>query len=857
MVDVFGRLRFGVGVRQAVSGGMAAAVAVPVILVLATSDGLPTSRVSMSGGGAWLASPSQGLVTLIDGPSDQVVGAVRAPGVRPGDAVSVVQQGASAYVVAAGRGTVSRVDGGTYEVSAPVQFGDGGSGATLQVYPGKLSSYVVDGQRRVASVIDPVTLKVRNRLALTAQPGPGQSVVDGTGRLWVVGDDGLAWFDQAGQHVQPDLGGAQARLVLVGDRPVLVDLAHSRVGQLSDTGTVSAWSCLQLPAGTGTPMLLGSTRLGRVLAAIPATGTLVASGNGNDDCGLTVNIGKPGNSLGPLVESGGYVFVPNRSLGRTTVVDLTSRRVVAELDVVKPGAQLELLAKDGLVFYNDLGGDRAGVIRFDGGQWRAGKALQKYNPARNGDAILIPSGKSADKNPKPNQPKPDKPNQQNPNSPDPQRPTNPSDPAQSGDGELNPTNPGNRDPSNPDPSNPDPADPDPADPDPGGGTTTPPPPPPPDPPVITSLTWNPDTVVREVAATFSATVDNDTNATWAWSIIDPATGAALQQASTPESATFILPSGSPTDLQIKLEVQNSAGPATPVVRGFTTTSSLTPQIDSLTASPSPAGVGQAVSFHAVESIAGSKGVWAWKVTGPTGTSTPPQTSPGDDLTQTFTAVGTYTVTLTVSYDGASDTKSVPVSVTDNARLDAVTASPLNLRGGGSVTVQVQLSGSFSTQTVNITTASWLSASAPSIQIAPNGIGSVTVRAVAAPPNDGTNNGVLTFALGNGQGVSYDAIASLAPQNPTASCLRTRKNAIFVAVLNASVTDGNPAGVTAVAQVGTATIPLPSSGTGGGQAFFSTDRPTTLLQVVDSWTVTFTDSDGLTTSVTVPRGSCWP
>ncbi|MEN3358581.1 MAG: hypothetical protein V7637_2563 [Mycobacteriales bacterium] len=867
---------------------MAAALAIPVIVVLTTSSGLPASRVSMSGGGAWLASPTQGAVTLIDGPSDQVVSAVRAPGALSGDALSVVQQGAAAYMVDGNQGTVSRVDGGTYEVSAPVKFSDGGAGAALQVYPGKSNSYVVDGQRRVASVVDPDTLKVRSRLALTAQPGPGQSVVDGAGRLWVVGDEGLAWFDRAGQHVRPDLGGAKARLVLVNDKAVLVDLARARVGELSDGGTVSSWSCLQLPAGTGDPQLLGSTGLGRVLAAVPATGTLVASGNGNDDCGLTVDIGKPGDTFGQLVETGGYVFVPNRSRGRTTVVELASRRVVADLDVVKPGAKLELIAKDGLVFYNDLGGDRAGVIHFDGGQWRTGKALLKYNRGRSGDAVLIPSAASGGRDKKPNQAKPDKPgqqkpDQQKPDQPDPGRSTPPDQP---GDGELNPpppnnpggaSDPGNPDPGNPDPGNPDPGNPDPGNPDPGNpdpgnpgdpgnptdpatGTTTPPPPPPAA-PVIQSLTWNPDVVVRETAATFTATVDNADGATWTWSIIDPATGAALQQQPTPVSATFNLPAGSPTDLQIKLEVVSSAGAATPVVRGFQTTSSHKPQIDSLTATPNPAGVGQSVTFHAVESAAADRARWAWTVNGPGGATGSPQMDPGVDLVKSFDQAGSYTVTLTVTYDGASDTRTVPFTVADNATLAGVTASPVDIPSGGSANVTVQLSGSFTAQTVTVTTASWLSASAGSITIPANGTGSVTVRNVGTAPVDGRNTGVLTFRLGNGNSVSYDATVNLAPRNAQGSCIRTLKGPqnIFVTVFSGSVADGNPAGVTATVQVGGgALITMQQIDASNGVASFTADRPVGLLDKnVDSFTVVFTDSGHLTTAVTVARGVCWP
>jgi hypothetical protein len=385
------------GLSRAISGGVAAVVVVPLALVLTHANGLRATRADLSGGGAWLASPARGAVTLIDGASEEVVSAVLAPGVRSGDDLSVVQAGASAYLVSSTAGTVSRLDGATDDTSAPVKFGAGGPDGSLQVFAGRSATYVVDGQRRTAYVVDPRTLAVRQRLALAGQPGAGQSIVDDAGRLWVVDSNGLAWFDGNGKHERSTLNGAGMRLVLVSGEPVLVDPAQGRVGTLSGDGTVRHWSCLDLQADDRVE-LLGSSALGRVFAAIPATGTLVASGNGGDDCGESVDVGRPGDDFGELAQSGGFLFVPDRTSGRIAVVDFTSRQVVANLNITKAGSRLELVAKDGLVFYNDLGGDVAGVIRFEGGVWRAGKVLRKYAPGREGAKILT-SGAAHPKQP--------------------------------------------------------------------------------------------------------------------------------------------------------------------------------------------------------------------------------------------------------------------------------------------------------------------------------------------------------------------------------------------------------------------------------------------------------------------------
>src|SRR6266487_2915991 len=229
--------------RRSTAAGGLAALLLASLVAAAFGHGYPASRVSLAGGGAWLASASQGVVTLIDGASEQVVGSVAAPGAARGDALSVVQSGASAYVVDGTQGTVSRVDGATYEASAPVRFG--APNEAPQVYAGSGALYIVDGGRRVASVTDPLSLRVRQRLSLAAQPGPGQSVVDGKGRLWVVdaGSGVLTRFDGHGKLSRRDVADQASQLVLVRGEPVLVDVNRGRLGRVAADGTVDSWSC--------------------------------------------------------------------------------------------------------------------------------------------------------------------------------------------------------------------------------------------------------------------------------------------------------------------------------------------------------------------------------------------------------------------------------------------------------------------------------------------------------------------------------------------------------------------------------------------------------------------------------------
>jgi DNA-binding beta-propeller fold protein YncE len=465
--------------RSTAAGGLAALLL--SLVAAAFGHGYPASRVSLSGGGAWLASASEGIVTLIDGASDQVVGSIRAPGAGRGDALSVVQSGQSAYVVNRSAGTVSQVDGATYEPSAPVRFGAGGN--SPDVYPGGGALYVVDGGRRLASVTDPRSLEVRQRLSLAAQPGPGQSVVDEHGRLWIVdgAGGGLTRVGGGDKQVRLGVGDRSSQLVLVRGEPVLIDLSHRRLGSLTATGTVRSWSCLEVRPDEPV-CLLGSATSARVFAAVPATGTLVVSSLQGGDCSTTVVVGERGDDFGPLAEAAGFVFVPNRSTGHIAVVDATAGRVAADLAVVKRDSRLELIAKDGFVFYNDVDGDQAGVIRFEGGEWRAGRGLKKYGAADGGKGLLTPAGGAQENAPPP----PDTPGQ-NTGKPE-DRGTPPQDNRQ-------------QPPPGPKP-----------------GTGTPTGPPPVVAPVIRDITWSPGTPVRGLPATFTGQVANADGASWRWTL---------------------------------------------------------------------------------------------------------------------------------------------------------------------------------------------------------------------------------------------------------------------------------------------------------------------------------------------------
>jgi len=154
--------------RRLVGGLVAAALVVPAAVAAVWGKGYEDTRVSLSSGTAWLTSPGQSLVTLVDGPSELVLGSVR----TEGRVDRVVPVGSSALLIDDATGTVTRVDGGTYDLAGPYQFGSG----PVSVASGGDAVYVVNGSGD-AAVLDPQTMVVQREVPLGAVPGEGQAVL--------------------------------------------------------------------------------------------------------------------------------------------------------------------------------------------------------------------------------------------------------------------------------------------------------------------------------------------------------------------------------------------------------------------------------------------------------------------------------------------------------------------------------------------------------------------------------------------------------------------------------------------------------------------------------------------------------
>lgn len=368
------------GRGRVLNAALCAALLLGLVFVVASTEPAdPIPQVQLSSGSAWLVSPSVAAVTLVDGPSEQVV-ASRRLDATPNDELTVTQAGTDAYAVDHTEGTVARIDGATLALGPARKFAD--TAGALRLVGGTAALYALDANRGLASRADPVTLQPQSEISLAARPRPDQIVVDHNGRLWLVDADrgGLIWVDGATKHESDEPPGPDAQLVLVRGRPVLADLAAGELHTLDDDGDVTSTTCLDVRDGAAA-QLLGSATQETVYGAVSDTGTLLVAGTNTDDCESALPVSQPHDILGAPVASDRFVFIPNITKGTTVIVDTESRQVLSpELNLVDSGHHLELIAKDGLVFYNDLDGDKAGVLTYEGTTWRVGKSLSKFDP---------------------------------------------------------------------------------------------------------------------------------------------------------------------------------------------------------------------------------------------------------------------------------------------------------------------------------------------------------------------------------------------------------------------------------------------------------------------------------------------
>src|SRR2546421_892924 len=401
--------------RSLVAGAAVVSV-VGAVGLLGVHDGFPATRPRLMSGTAWLASSSVGQLTLLDGSSAEVAAQVQVA--SRGNGLDAVQQGSTAYVVNRSTGALRRVDGATFEVSEPVTPVPGAKDG-LRAFAGPHALYALDATSGVLAQADPQTLAARGKPVSMAARVAGQTAsIDDGGRLWVLdGDTGnLEWIKDGQRHTRERMAGPGTGLLALADgRPVVID-QQRRTAALVDpaSGDVTHRITLDLRADDRI-QVSGAPHAARIYV-VASRGVLAVCDLNAAGCSSAVPLGTGGAELGAAVENGGRVFVPDFTGGRVWIVDLGDLRVIARPQVVPVKTRFQLLARDGVMFFNDPDSEHAGVLQLDGGV----RLVPKYDPRHPGAGLTTGGGGDNPQEPpanpdnpkvKPDQPKPDDPKQ--------------------------------------------------------------------------------------------------------------------------------------------------------------------------------------------------------------------------------------------------------------------------------------------------------------------------------------------------------------------------------------------------------------------------------------------------------------
>ncbi|HEX2298215.1 MAG TPA: hypothetical protein VHH34_06820, partial [Pseudonocardiaceae bacterium] len=342
---------------------IATAVLAVLALVVAVgwNNGHPADRVRLLAGAVWLPSSHTGQLTLLHGPSAEVAAQIQvAP---PGHQLSVVQHGTAAYITDHTTGSLRRVDGATFDPTLPIRpIPDAGEG--LQVYPSADTLYILDTHRGLLTHTDPTTLTTHGGIQrLAVQPGEQTATLDNAGRLWILDTTtgNLTWITDGESRTRPQaLQTGRGTLVLAGNAPVLIDMPR-RAATTLDPETGDNTNTTQLNVHPDTARLVGSPHTLQ-LHLVTSQGDLATCDLSRTTCQTPVPLGDAGPDLGPPLDIGDHVFIPDHTHGRVWIVNLHEKRVMAQPTVLTPPARFQLLSHDGIVFFNDPHSNRAGII---------------------------------------------------------------------------------------------------------------------------------------------------------------------------------------------------------------------------------------------------------------------------------------------------------------------------------------------------------------------------------------------------------------------------------------------------------------------------------------------------------------
>lgn len=378
-----------------------------VMFVAIWNSGYPSGRNRLLSGTVWLSSAQVGQLTLLDGSSAEV--AARVEVTTPHSDLQVVQARAAAYAVNRSEGSVRRVDDATFAVttpSAPIP----GARQGLKAFASLEALYVLDTQRGLVTDTDPATVKSRRQLSLPAGRIDDDAVViDDAGRLWVldISTGSLTWIlNEEHRNQQKINPPGPAMLAVANGRPILIDL-HARTAAMLNPNTAATTQTTQLYWHADDRVRIsGSPHANRLYVTAPR-GAFAICNLEAPSCDEAEPLASANADLGLPVEAEERVFVPDYDSGQVWILDL-HRNIVAQPQVVPSSTRFQLVAHDGIVFYNDPNSEQAGVIRADG----TVLPVTKYDPKNPDKDLTDPTdaiNATENTTPPPAQPKPTSP----------------------------------------------------------------------------------------------------------------------------------------------------------------------------------------------------------------------------------------------------------------------------------------------------------------------------------------------------------------------------------------------------------------------------------------------------------------
>ncbi len=331
-----------------------------LVIMVGVGTGYHPRTAQALDGGAWLGS-ANGTVVHANGTSARIDWVLDA---TPGS-FQIIQQGTGGLIDEA-QGDARTIDGSSMKLSRPTALGSG----QPQLAAGGGRAYVVYHSSGTVQPVDPTSLTPMGQ-SLTLGGQVGSTAVDAQGVLYAVLDPSgtVDTIDGGAVEAQVSGGSSSTQLVAVGGSVVGVDAQDGTVTGLAADGRAEATD-LGLPSGThlavptsaGSSLWVTDTSSGDVLEVEPGRGVAEQ-----------IPVGANGSQLSAPQATGDVVYVADAATGAVLTVDPRTRATAHDV-VFDPGTDVQLFAKDGLVWGNDFGGPKAMVADATG----TIKVIDKY-----------------------------------------------------------------------------------------------------------------------------------------------------------------------------------------------------------------------------------------------------------------------------------------------------------------------------------------------------------------------------------------------------------------------------------------------------------------------------------------------